>query len=127
NTSSDANVVSAMSGYKNYTKLNGMISPGPSDLWVFLDEQADSLNDGFFLVDMTDSTTTSPKWADRPAAYHGGTGAFSFADGHAEGRKWHDPVITPDPVTKTAPNSSYPASVSAGDIQWVAQRTTAHQ
>ena len=53
----DANVVSAVSGYRIYTKLNGMIAPGPSDLWVFLDEQGDSINDGFFLVDMAASTT----------------------------------------------------------------------
>ncbi len=104
-----------------------MMSAGPADLWVFLDEQADSINDGFFLVDMANSTSTAPDWADRPAAYHGGTGAFAFADGHAESRKWHDPQITPDPVTKTAPSASYPASITAGDIQWVAQHTTKHQ
>jgi prepilin-type N-terminal cleavage/methylation domain-containing protein/prepilin-type processing-associated H-X9-DG protein len=127
NSSSDANVVAAVNGYVIYKKLTAMIAPGPSDLWVFLDEQGDSINDGFFLVDMADSTTTSPQWADRPAAYHGGTGAFSFADGHAESRTWRDPVLTPDPVTKTAPTGYYPATPSAGDIGWVTMHTTAHQ
>lgn len=125
--SNDKNVVTAMAGYTNYKKLTAMISPGPSDLWVFLDEQGDSINDAFFLVDMVDSTTTSPQWADRPAAYHGGTGAFSFADGHAESRTWHDPAITPDPVTRTTASSYFPASITAGDIQWVARHTTVHQ
>jgi prepilin-type N-terminal cleavage/methylation domain-containing protein/prepilin-type processing-associated H-X9-DG protein len=125
----DPNVVAAMTGYINYTKLTGMIAPGPSDLWVFLDEQGDSINDGFFLVDMAASTTANPDWPDRPAAYHGGTGAFAFADGHAEGRTWHDPAITPGPVVRTPvqPPPAVPASRSAGDIQWVALHTTKHQ
>jgi len=125
--SSDANVVAAVNGYVVYKKLTAMIAPGPSDLWVFLDEQGDSINDGFFLVDMADSTSSSPKWADRPAAYHGGTGAFAFADGHAETRSWRDPVLTPDPVTGTPPSSSYPATPSAGDIGWVSMHTSVHQ
>jgi len=123
---SDGNVVAAVKGYVIYKKLTAMIAPGPSDLWVFLDEQGDSINDGFFLVDMADSTTT-PQWEDRPAAYHGGTGAFAFADGHADSRKWHDPQITPDPVTKTPSNPSYPATLSAGDIQWITMHTSVHQ
>jgi prepilin-type N-terminal cleavage/methylation domain-containing protein/prepilin-type processing-associated H-X9-DG protein len=119
----DSTSTTAMKGYTIYKKLTSMISPGPSDLWVFLDEQADSINDGFFLVDMA-SSTTSPAWLDRPGAYHGGTGAFAFADGHAESRTWRDPAITPDPVTKTAPQASYQATLSAGDIQWVMMHTT---
>jgi prepilin-type processing-associated H-X9-DG protein len=27
------------------------------------------------------------------ATYHGNVGTFSFADGHAEARKWQDPAI----------------------------------
>jgi prepilin-type N-terminal cleavage/methylation domain-containing protein/prepilin-type processing-associated H-X9-DG protein len=125
--SSDANVVAAVNGYRIFSKLPAMVSPSPSDLWVFVDEQGDSINDGFFLVDMAKALSGTPDWADRPAAYHGGTGAFSFADGHAEGRKWHDPAITPDPVTKTTASSPFSASVTAGDIQWVALHTTAPQ
>jgi len=119
----DPTVVAAVKGYTIYTKLTSMISPGPSDLWVFLDEQGDSINDGFFLVDMAASTTTSPDWPDRPAAYHGGTGAFAFADGHAESRTWRDPALTPDPVLKI-PASTVSTTPSAGDIQWVAQHTS---
>jgi prepilin-type N-terminal cleavage/methylation domain-containing protein/prepilin-type processing-associated H-X9-DG protein len=128
NASSDANVVSAVNGYVIYNKLTGMIAPGPSDLWVFLDEQGDSINDGFFLVDMAASTGTNPDWPDRPAAYHGGTGAFAFADGHAEGRRWRDPALTPDPVVKppTAPPPAA-ATASAGDIGWVTRHTTVHK
>jgi prepilin-type N-terminal cleavage/methylation domain-containing protein/prepilin-type processing-associated H-X9-DG protein len=119
----DSGATSAMVGYTIYKKLTSMISPGPSDLWVFLDEQGDSINDGFFLVDMVDSTTPTPMWFDRPAAYHGGTGAFAFADGHAESRTWRDPVITPDPVLgQTISHAN--ATISAGDIGWITMHTT---
>jgi prepilin-type N-terminal cleavage/methylation domain-containing protein/prepilin-type processing-associated H-X9-DG protein len=131
--SSQSDVQSAMQGYVIYTKLTAMISPGPSDLWVFLDEHADSINDGYFLVWMGQTQY----WVDRPANYHGGTGAFSFADGHAEGRKWHDGLIANEPVIKMAngPGSvsvsggltGWKADPTAGDIQWIQQHTAAHQ
>ena len=125
----DAAVVAGMSGYVIYNKLTSMIRPGPSDLWVFLDEQADSINDGFFYVDMADQGS-SAQWSDRPAAYHGGTGAFSFADGHAESRLWHDKNITPDFVTASATTPMVKpvnADPNANDIQWIQSHTTTHQ
>jgi prepilin-type N-terminal cleavage/methylation domain-containing protein/prepilin-type processing-associated H-X9-DG protein len=109
--------------YFVYSKVSTMLKPGPSDLWVFLDEQGDSINDGFFLFNMNYAATSSPRWYDRPGAYHGGVGAFSFADGHAEDRRWHDPAITPDPVIGVN-NPPYNGSTSAGDIAWMYSHTS---
>jgi prepilin-type N-terminal cleavage/methylation domain-containing protein/prepilin-type processing-associated H-X9-DG protein len=117
-------VTNLMTGYIVYNKLSGMIAPGPSDLWVFCDEQGDSINDGFLIFDMPDGAGASPKWYDRPAAYHGGTGAFSFADGHAESRTWRDPVLTPDPVTGVNGSGSLPGLPAAGDAGWMFAHTT---
>ncbi|HUA65132.1 MAG TPA: prepilin-type N-terminal cleavage/methylation domain-containing protein [Alphaproteobacteria bacterium] len=106
-----------------YTKLTKMVAPGPSDLWVFLDEQGDSINDGFFFIAMGQTTS----WWDRPANYHGGTGAFSFADGHAESRAWRDGLIANEPVlgnnNQAAP---FKADPTAGDLQWLQSHTTAY-
>jgi prepilin-type N-terminal cleavage/methylation domain-containing protein/prepilin-type processing-associated H-X9-DG protein len=121
--STQTTVTGVMTGYTVYNKLAGMVAPGPSDLWVFCDEQGDSINDGFFLFDMVDALGSSPLWKDRPAAYHGGTGAFSFADGHADSRFWRDPAITPDLVTKSG-SMTYPGTPSAGDIGWMYQHTS---
>jgi prepilin-type N-terminal cleavage/methylation domain-containing protein/prepilin-type processing-associated H-X9-DG protein len=55
----------------------------PAMVFVTLDEQGDSINDGFFIV-----SRTATEWGDIPASYHGGAGSFSFADGHAEIHKW---------------------------------------
>jgi prepilin-type N-terminal cleavage/methylation domain-containing protein/prepilin-type processing-associated H-X9-DG protein len=109
--------------YFVYSKVSTMVNPGPSDLWVFLDEQGDSINDGFFLFNMKVAATSSPKWYDHPGAYHGGTGAFSFADGHVESRRWRDPAITPDPVIGVN-NPPYNASITAGDIAWMYAHTS---
>ena len=62
--------------------------------FVILDENSLSINDGFFVVDM--HKYPHPAWreiVDWPAAYHGGAGGLSFADGHSEIHKWHDSHI----------------------------------
>jgi len=119
-------VNSLMTGYKVFTKITFILSPGSADAFVFLDEQADSINDGFFLVAM-DQSTTPPVWYDRPANYHGGTGAFSFADGHCESRKWLDPLIADEYVTgvNPAPYTTYPSS--GGDLPWLMTKTSSQQ
>ena len=58
----------------------------PANTWVTIDEDADSINDGFFICG---SPTGIPgNWGDIPASYHNGACGFSFADGHAEVHKW---------------------------------------
>ena len=69
-------------------KLSELIKPGASLSWVFADEQADSINDAMLYYDSTGSIN---HWIDLPASYHGGAGSFSFADGHAEIRRWREP------------------------------------
>jgi prepilin-type N-terminal cleavage/methylation domain-containing protein/prepilin-type processing-associated H-X9-DG protein len=122
--STDPTVTSVWTGYINYMKISAMTSPGPSDLWVFCDEQGDSINDGFLIFDMVDAKS-KPQWIDRPAAYHGGTGAFSFADGHADSRYWHDPVLNPDPVTGVSGVAIKAGSTTAGDITWMYMHSSA--
>lgn len=59
----------------------------PSASFVFLDERAGTINDGYFVVHMTvnyNSMTAS----DMPANYHAKAAGFAFADGHAEMKKW---------------------------------------
>ena len=63
----------------------------PEAIFVILDERSDSINDGYFAVDMTNTGTrdgtgaSNPYWLiDYPASYHNGAGEVSFADGHME-------------------------------------------
>ncbi len=61
----------------------------PSLRYVFADEHPDSINAGGFANMMVESAD-SARIIDFPASYHNGAGGISFADGHAEIRKWMD-------------------------------------
>jgi prepilin-type N-terminal cleavage/methylation domain-containing protein len=106
--------------YRLFLKEADMINPSPALAWVFIDEHADSINDGFFWVNMANTST----WEDLPASYHGESGALAFGDGHAEIHKWSDPSIRDRPVKK----SSYAqgtAAADATDLPWLQLHTTA--
>lgn len=62
-----------------------------SDLFVFVEEREDSINDPVFIVDPDTPYTL----VNIPAAYHGAAGTFGFADGHSELHRWVDPRTTP--------------------------------
>ena len=61
--------------------------PQPARLFVFIDENQDSIDDAHFL------TWPAPdeRWVNMPANRHGQSGVLSFADGHAETWKWKWP------------------------------------
>ncbi len=108
------------SNYRVFLKLSQFTKPGPAMTWVFLDECPDSINDGYFTMHMTDSN-----WDDVPASTHNGAGGFSFADGHAEIKKWLDGTTTL-PVRRVQPCPVYTQRlVSPRDHRWMQDRTTA--
>jgi len=67
--------------YRQFLKQTDV--PQPAKTWLTVDEHPDSINDGFFIVDINASA-----WGDLPASFHNGACGFSFADGHAEIHKW---------------------------------------
>jgi prepilin-type N-terminal cleavage/methylation domain-containing protein/prepilin-type processing-associated H-X9-DG protein len=76
--------------YKPFYKYSDFGSAfGSSDCFVFVDENPNSCNDGYFLF-VADGTSVN----DRPAVNHGNASAFSFADGHCELHKWFDAFLT---------------------------------
>lgn len=104
--------------YTQYRKTADLGRPGAAKMWVFIDEQKNSVNDGFFGVSMGSSLV-----GDCPAAYHGGSGDLAFADGHAEIHKWHDPIILRPPIT----GWSWGAYQAPQDAPWLnSVSTTPH-
>jgi prepilin-type N-terminal cleavage/methylation domain-containing protein/prepilin-type processing-associated H-X9-DG protein len=88
----------------------------PSDLFVFLDEREDSINDGWYASD----PDTLWQIIDYPASYHGNAAGYSFADGHSEIHRFKDPrtmpVLKPGqllPLNQNLPNDL--------DVLWMAQ------
>ena len=108
------------SGFRVFLNQSQFIRPGPSMTWVFLDECPDSINDGYFTLHMSDNI-----WDDVPASTHNGAGGFSFADGHAEIKKWQDDN-TKLPVMKVSPCPVYTKGlVSTRDHRWMRDRSSA--
>jgi len=109
--------------YIVYTKLGTITRPTPSDAWVFIDEHADSIDDGFFWVNLTDNN-----WRDLPASYHGRSGVLAFADGHADIHKWTDINVVDRPVRKGGYNAQNGVGASPpDDLNWVKLHTSALQ
>lgn len=102
-----------------FLKESQITRPGPSMAWVFIDEHGDTINDGFFRVNMSSTTT----WQDLPASYHGASGSLCFADGHAEIKRWTDSAIKDRPVTKVNITGPFPANPNT-DLLWFQERTT---
>ena len=91
--------------------------PAPAKCWVFIDENPYSINDGWFVNDPNDKG----HWPDVPATYHNGAGGLSFADGHAEIKRWRDRN-----VLKVTDPSQLPAvkDPNSDDLLWLEERTT---
>jgi prepilin-type N-terminal cleavage/methylation domain-containing protein/prepilin-type processing-associated H-X9-DG protein len=107
-------------GWRVYLKQSDMIDPGPSKTWVFLDEREDSINDGYFVVDMIGypNSPASARIVDYPASYHNRAGGFSFADGHSEIKRWTDGRTTPT-LKKGQDLMLNVASSKNNDVYWM--------
>ncbi len=91
----------------------------PTEIFVFLDEHPDSINDGYFLNRLEDL-----EWIDLPASYHNGAAEFTFADGHVEMHRWLNSATKP-PARPDAAGLPRPVTPSDhADYDWVRDRTS---
>lgn len=111
--------------YRVYYKTADIVEPAPANCWVLLDEHPDSINAGGFANMMVESPNTA-RIIDFPASYHNGAAGISFADGHAEIRKWVDQRTKPPPkyngqlaLNVASPNNQ--------DMIWLAERTSSRR
>jgi len=117
--------------YKIYVTESDMSRPSPANLFIFIDEHPDSINDGGFAVEMNTTTDESAQWIDHATCLHDGACGLSFCDGHAVIRKWTEthwkttlnyiPTYTgtfgsPNPVTGLG---------DTADLRWLAGHTSA--
>lgn len=119
--------------YFTAKKTGDLNNPGPANIFVFLDEHADCIDDGLFMVN-PGYVPGSEQWRNLPASYHDGAGSFSFADGHAEIHRWLERGgnnTTIYPVTMTGTASTQPWAVGAfsftsRDYEWITDRMPYH-
>jgi prepilin-type N-terminal cleavage/methylation domain-containing protein/prepilin-type processing-associated H-X9-DG protein len=94
--------------YKAFQKYSEFgVGLSSSDCFEFLDENPESLNDGWFEY-LLDGTGVN----DRPAVNHGNYSSFSYVDGHAQLHKWQDKFLKLN------------TSGQGADTMWLAQHGT---
>jgi prepilin-type N-terminal cleavage/methylation domain-containing protein/prepilin-type processing-associated H-X9-DG protein len=93
----------------------------PVKCFVFIEENENTINDGWFLVAANKGSTHGFDWVDCPASYHRGACAVSFADGHIEIKKWRDRKVINPPL-----GPFFPADAAAGyaDLRWMQERAS---
>jgi prepilin-type N-terminal cleavage/methylation domain-containing protein/prepilin-type processing-associated H-X9-DG protein len=99
---------------RDFRKQSDITGPVPSECWVFIDENPNSINDGWFVCDPNQPN----KWVDIPASYHGNAGGLSFADGHAEIKKWHDSKMI------NAQSTDVLRDIGSDDLAWLEARSS---
>lgn len=109
--------------YRTYPNFAAIVDPGPSDLFVFVDEHPDSINDGGIATAMPASASATT-WIDVPAQYHNGACGFAMSDGHAEIHKWVTGSIRP-PTYRSGGGNGSVAMKSNKDIWWFAKHSSA--
>jgi prepilin-type processing-associated H-X9-DG protein len=93
----------------------------PSDLYVMIDEDSGSINDGMFQVEGQLLTQNPIYLHDWPATYHGKAAGLAYADGHAGLHKWQN--LGPSLNGYSNGPLAYP-NAHAGDVLYLIQIST---
>jgi prepilin-type N-terminal cleavage/methylation domain-containing protein/prepilin-type processing-associated H-X9-DG protein len=102
-------------GYQSFHRKTDITGMSPTDALVFMDERDDSVDDGYFAVDMVAS-----QFPNIPSNFHNGAGGISFADGHAEIHLWHSPALQfPQQVTQTIKAQFSSCAADDPDLLWL--------
>ncbi|HEY1788478.1 MAG TPA: type II secretion system protein [Verrucomicrobiae bacterium] len=90
--------------YKEFKKTTQITAGiGPSDLFVFMEERGESIDDGSFETQMGDNTIAN--W---PTDYHNNAATVGFADGHVDVHRWVGETTSQPGWSCTAPQSPEP-------------------
>jgi prepilin-type N-terminal cleavage/methylation domain-containing protein/prepilin-type processing-associated H-X9-DG protein len=110
--------------YRVYYRMTDLTIPGPAQVFVFVEEPMDRINDGFFVTDMLTYPTSTDDLCDFPAQYHNGGANFGFADGHCMLKKWTSALILARPAPGIV--RSYPTALKGfdQDVFWLMDHAT---
>jgi len=89
----------------------------PSNLFVWVDEDEVTIDNGDFRLDSLELFTT---FGNAPSAMHNQASAIGFADGHVELHRWNQ-VMQNNPVAYLS-GPSYRPSNNPTDVQWLKTR-----
>ncbi|MBX3731361.1 MAG: prepilin-type N-terminal cleavage/methylation domain-containing protein [Verrucomicrobiae bacterium] len=105
-----------------FVKWEDFHRASPAQIWVFIDEHELTIKNGMFQFQWP----MGPNWlwpGHWPARRHGGRGALSFADGHAELPKWRDSRTGPRARTMAEAEAVGWNAANNPDYAWLWERT----
>jgi prepilin-type N-terminal cleavage/methylation domain-containing protein/prepilin-type processing-associated H-X9-DG protein len=110
---------------KTVRKLGEITAPGPSAVFLFIDEHENSINDSHFTAFKDFHSFGSQKWCDAPSGRHGNAAGLTFADGHSEIHKWNS-----EATRANAGSGDYPwgftfLTPTQPDFDWFLEHTAA--
>jgi prepilin-type N-terminal cleavage/methylation domain-containing protein/prepilin-type processing-associated H-X9-DG protein len=73
---------------------SAITGPAPVNALVFIDESLNTVDDGFFVIQINPDADT---WQNSPTARHSNGATMSFADGHVELWHWQNITYEQDP------------------------------
>lgn len=117
----------------DYTQFFKLVQiPQPSEIFVFLDEHPDSIDDGYFVERVPPEEESyaynksyenysgdSDQWLDLPATYHNRATAMSYADGHSALHRWTQPGTYRPPLPNAAGLPIQIPEAQSTDFDWV--------
>jgi prepilin-type N-terminal cleavage/methylation domain-containing protein/prepilin-type processing-associated H-X9-DG protein len=118
----------SMPAFYNAKKASDLHNPGPSDVFVMLDQNPQSNDDATFYVNPTDANGNGTSFTELPGAMHGNAAGIVFADGHSEVHVWKGGIATqPFDASYNKYLSGIPIpsadTASKNDETWMAQHT----
>ena len=111
--------------YRTARKLSELTWPGPSAIFILLDEHENSINDAHYFSFENYKAYNRNVWLDAPSGRHNGAGGFSFGDGHSEIRKWRTAGIqkwtkrSDGSTDRPYPNLPFIGPSELVDFQWI--------
>jgi prepilin-type N-terminal cleavage/methylation domain-containing protein/prepilin-type processing-associated H-X9-DG protein len=113
------------SNWRIYLRMADMLDPGPSKTFIFLDMRPDSIDIGNFAPNMNGwpNQPASLGFLDLPGFYHDQACGFSFADGHAEIKRWQDARTMPPVIAEGEIDDEF-SSPNNPDVTWLQDHST---
>jgi prepilin-type N-terminal cleavage/methylation domain-containing protein/prepilin-type processing-associated H-X9-DG protein len=120
--------------YKQFKKVTDIVAGiGPSDAFVFMEERAESIDDGWFAVNGPGSGLNLVNW---PTDYHNEAATIGFADGHVEVHRWTNAkfssatppnanfLVSQDPNPSAKWGQATASALIQGGLPWMEQHAT---
>ena len=108
-------------GFQVFHKTADIVGLSSSDALVFVEERDDSVDDGYFKLDMVTN-----QLGNVPAGFHANSGVVTFADGHAEIHRWQSSEVLAGQQSglETVKHANVPVAPDNPDLAWLRSHAT---